>query len=230
MEPGRPRTRWWMPVAAAVMAATGIGVAAPEIVTGTFSSVGTFLRVLALVAALVGWGLLCRRFVSPRVRPIATWVPIAVVGALVLWPYFRPARTVDEAFPAVAVVETTADVTDMSAATTSISLPSSSTSSPTVIPRTDEPPPTLPATTVPPTTAPAEPVLLGSGTFQGLTGHRGRGAASISEASLTPSGSTPSRPSEGIRTTRCLKMWNSQASGQCLCGARPLLWKSPTRR
>lgn len=145
---------------APILTLAGIGlvilVVAPEIYTGTFSDLETFLRAAALVVGLAVWVVLARRFVRPEtVGLVVAAVPVAVALWLVLWPYIRPATEVDEAFPPVTAPF---DSTTTSVATT--------TSAPTT-------------TTTTTTTVPPEPVELARATFQGLTGHRGSGDAAL---------------------------------------------------
>ncbi|MDG2111650.1 MAG: DM13 domain-containing protein [Actinomycetota bacterium] len=138
---------------------------APEIATGTFSDLGTFLRVLALVVALVGWVLLVYYSLrAHKVRPLIAWLPVALVLALLLWPYIRPARTVDEAFPTV--TSSVTSTPDSSSGSAPVSALPDSTSTPLT---------STPTTPVPRTLY----MLRGSGKFQGLTGHRGDGTASL---------------------------------------------------
>ena len=133
----------------------------PEIATGTFSSVTSVLKVVALVAVWMGFSWLVRRYVANTVARTAI---IATAGAVVVFltvlPYFRE-ETVDDPFPTVAapaVVDTTV-------------------AAPTQSPVTTVAAAQAPATTV--TTAPAGPVKLATGQFRGLAGHRGSGEAAI---------------------------------------------------
>lgn len=169
----RQLTRVALIVAPAVVATVVVAVVAPEIITGTFSDVGTFTRVALLAAALATWVWLIGLVMRDRPgRALLAYGPAAIVLALLLWPYVRPATEVDEAFPVIAGPATTPPSTS-SAPTTSTAAPSRPAASEAV------PPTTSTTTSTTSTTQPPEPVLLGSGTFQGLTGHRGSGTASI---------------------------------------------------
>ncbi len=143
-----------------------LGLAAPEIFSGTFSDAGTFARVATLVAFLVAWTFAVRRWVASRLagRVLAV-VPVLVVSWVVLWPYLRPATEVDEAFPVATTTTTT---------TSTIS-----TSTSTTVAATTMEPVTTSTTTTTTTTVPPEPVELRRAPFQGLTGHRGAGDVAL---------------------------------------------------
>lgn len=158
-----PRVAW------AVVAAVGVlvlWIVAPEAIRATFSSPGTFLRVAAVTLVLVVFGRLVGRFVPNRTAAtVIRIVPVLAVSWWALSPYVSPSE-VDEAFPVV-----TADATTTSSTTTTTTeAPASTAPGETT---------TTAAPTTTTTTAPPEPVLLRSGSFQGLTGHRGSGTASI---------------------------------------------------
>lgn len=163
---GIPRWAW------AVVSALGVVVlwiTAPGAIRGAFSSPASFVRVAAVVVALVLFSRLVGRFVANR--PLATVlrvVPIAAVGLWALVPYFSPSE-VDEAFPVV-TADATTTVPPEATSTTAGDEPSSA--APTSTTSTTPTPTTIAA-------APAEPVLLRSGDFRGLTGHRGRGNAAV---------------------------------------------------
>lgn len=170
---GIPRWAW------AVVSALGVVVlwiTAPGAIRGAFSSPASFLRVAAVVVALVVFSRLVGRFVANRpLAMVLRVVPVMAVGLWALVPYFSPSE-VDEAFPVVAADATTI-VPPETTSTTAVDSPGG-----------DEPSSAAPTTTTSPTTtttttttaaAPAEPVLLRSGDFRGLTGHRGRGNAAV---------------------------------------------------
>jgi len=156
---------------AGAAAAAGIAVVAPEIYSGTFSDLGTFLRAATLVIALIAWAVVVRR-VGGR-RPAATLISVApafIALWLVLWPYIRPATEVDEAFPPVSAATTTSSSTTTAPQPTTVAPDSASPTSTTTSTST---------TTTTTTTVPPEPVELSRAPFQGLTGHRGSGDAAV---------------------------------------------------
>lgn len=170
------------PIAAAA-AVVALWLIAPEIFTGTFSDVGTFLSVLGLTAVVVGWVWGVRRFVSQRgFRLALIGVPLLLLAWVVLWPYVRPATRVDEAFP-VAATTTSAPP----ASTTTTMPPTTTTSTPpdaddaVAAPTTTTSMTTTSTTTTSTTTTtvPAGPIELARGGFQGLTGHRGNGSVAL---------------------------------------------------
>ena len=112
-------------IAVGIALLVGLWIAAPEIFTGTVSDLDTFLRVAALVVGLGLWVWGIRRFVRPpALSMIVALVPVVVVVATVVWPYLRPATSVDEAFPTViAAPETPSDTApvDELAPTTTVS-------------------------------------------------------------------------------------------------------------
>ncbi len=124
-------------------------IVAPAAIRATFSSPGTFLRVAAVIVALALFGRLVSRVVPNPT--LATVIRVVPVVAVSWWALspYFSPSEVDEAFPVV--------TTDAAGATST----------------------TAPPSTTMTTTAPPEPVLLRSGSFQGLTGHRGRGTASL---------------------------------------------------
>lgn len=139
-------------VAVPLVAVAVVAALRPEIVTGTFSSAESTLRVAVVVGAWVGFSLLVRRFVPNRwARAGVT----AVAGAAVLWltvvPYFTD-ESVDDAFPlAVGAAGPAAG-------------PAVATTVPLVL-----------AAPV----APAGPEKVSAGTFRGLDGHQGSGEAAL---------------------------------------------------
>jgi len=139
----------------------------PEIVTGTFSSVTSVLKVVALVAVWMGFSYLVRRFVANAVARTAV---IGAAGAAVVFftvlPYFRD-ETVDDPFP----VAVTADMPT--------SIPVAAIPTPTSAALAAVPGPEAVVTRPPSTTVPAGPVKLGSGPLRGLAGHRGSGEAAL---------------------------------------------------
>lgn len=138
-------------------AAGGLWLVAPEIYTGTFSDLGTFLSVAALAVVVAVYVLAIRGFIGhPQVRVAMTAVPLGALAFVLLWPYLRPPTEVDEAFPTLAVPATDAET---------------STTTGTMITST--------TTTTTTTTVPAGPVELARASFQGLTGHRGSGDAAV---------------------------------------------------
>jgi len=156
----------FLPLVLAAVPAVAVVLIAPEIVTGTFSDLETFLRAAAFTAAIVGWVVTVRRWVRPpNLAGLLTIVPVLAALWLVLWPYVRPATEVDEAFPVVVAPTST---------TTTLLTTTPTTTTPTA---TTPPATTPPATTLPTTTVAAGPVELRRAAFQGLTGHRGSGDA-----------------------------------------------------
>lgn len=140
--------------------------AAPEAISATFSSPGTFLRVVAVIVAFMAFSFVVRRLVpNAWVARAVVAVPAIAVTWWALSPYFGD-DVVDEDFPVVASAPVDEPATSAAPAT-----------SPTE--DVDETPDTAAPETTP--TEPAEPVALGSGTFQGLTGHRGAGTATVYE-------------------------------------------------
>lgn len=143
------------------LAAVGLVVALrPEIVTGTFSSVESVLKVLGLLVAWVVFSFLVRRFVTNAAARTAI---IAVAGAALLFvtvlPYFRD-KSVNDALPTASSPATTAAVAaDTPAAPTS---PSPS-----------------PSPTVAPAPVPTGPQKVTTGQLRGLAGHRGAGEAAV---------------------------------------------------
>lgn len=96
------------------LAAVAIVIALrPEIVTGTFSSATSVAKVVALLAAWLGFSWLVRRFVT---NVAARTAVIAVAGATVLavtvWPYFRD-KTVNDALPATPAVTTPTTIAEV---------------------------------------------------------------------------------------------------------------------
>ena len=151
-----------------------IAIVAPEIYSGTFSDLGTFARAAGLVGGLAVWVIVVRRFVSHDLTAgVLAATPVLIALWLVLWPYLRPATEVDEAFPPVAVANTTPTPASVAPTTTP------TTAAPDdggVTPTSTTPTSTTPSTI--PTVAP-EPVELSRAGFQGLTGHRGSGDAAV---------------------------------------------------
>ena len=182
-----------------LLVAGGLWLVAPEIYTGTFSDLRTFLLVAALAVAVVAWILLIRRFVAqPVLRLGLLGIPLAALAYVVLWPYLRPPTEVDEAFPVVAVgagEDVTTTTTTITPTTTTTTPPSTTTTVPpaaeTDAVEADDPDATAATTTAPSTTTsttttttttttvPPGPVELARSTFQGLTGHRGSGDAAL---------------------------------------------------
>lgn len=159
-------------------------IVAPEIISGTFSDLDTFLRASALVVGLAIWVVLARRFIPHEGTGVAVAaVPVLVALWVVLWPYIRPATEVDEAFP-IAAAPADAATTTTTPPTTTTTTPTTttplalddatSTTTTTTTTTTTAPPTTTTTTTVPP-----EPVELARASFQGLTGHRGSGDAAV---------------------------------------------------
>lgn len=139
------------------VAAVGVVIALrPEIVTGTFSSAQSVLKVVGLVVAWIVFSFLVRRFVA---NPVARTAIIAVAGATVLFvtvlPYFRD-KSVDEALPTATAPSTviTAEAAQANA-------------------------PATPATTEAPAPVQTGPQKVTTGHLRGLAGHRGAGEAAI---------------------------------------------------
>ena len=166
-----------------VVAAVGLLIlwaAAPEAISATFSSPGTFLRVVAVVAAFMVFSFVVRRLVpNAWVARVIVAVPAIAVTWWALSPYFGD-DVVDEDFPVVASTPIDDQAESDEPATTAAPDPDPdpATVDSDETPATDVPATAPPETTPPP---PAEPVALGSGTFQGLTGHRGAGTATVYE-------------------------------------------------
>jgi hypothetical protein len=176
-------------IAGGLAAGLLLWLVAPEVYTGTFSDLGTFLRVLALILVLAGWVVLVRRFVDHRATALVlAGVPVLVAAWLFLWPYLRPPTEVDEAFPSVAAATpvtaatttpsttrppttTVPPITEVAPATTA-----DQTAAPVATPTTTTPTTTTTTTT---STIPRPPVELRRATFQGLAGHRGSGDAAV---------------------------------------------------
>jgi 4-amino-4-deoxy-L-arabinose transferase-like glycosyltransferase len=159
----------------AVIVAVALWLVAPEIYTGTFSDVGTFLTVLALGAAVALWVVLVRRFVTHRPFRLALIViPLGALAFAVLWPYLRPPTEVDEAFPSAVSAASPPTTT-----TTSSTLPSTATAPVDNDAATSTTSTSTTTTTTTTTTVPPEPVELARASFQGLTGHRGSGDAAV---------------------------------------------------
>jgi hypothetical protein len=128
----------------------------PEIVTGTFSSAESMLRVGALLAGWVLFSWLMRRVIP---NPLVRTVVVAVPAIALLWwnvaPYFKDDVKITDSFPEASTTAGTV-------------------ASPSVIDRAP------PAVDAPPTPAPPpQPVQLTTGRFRGLDGHRGSGEAAI---------------------------------------------------
>lgn len=156
---------------AATAAAGVLWLAAPEVYSGTFSDLGTFARVAALITGLVAWVVVTRRLISSRPAGALVGIgPVAVVAALVLWPYLRPATEVNEAFPPVDNSLLVASSTSTSTSAPPSTAPSTSTTTPA-------PSATISTTTT--TTVSPEPLELRRAGFQGLAGHRGSGDAAV---------------------------------------------------
>lgn len=170
----------------------GLAIAAPEIYSGTFSDLGTFLRVAAFAVALAAWAFAMRRWVRPPALGLAlAIIPILAFTWIYVWPYVRPPTEVDEAFPPTAAdlgdpapdqpaeaVDPTLPATTV-APTTSAPPPASSEPGAEPAAPAATPPPTPPPTSATTTTVPTEPVELRRAKFQGLTGHRGSGDAAV---------------------------------------------------
>ena len=125
----------------------------PEIATGTFSSATSVLKVVALLAAWVGFAFLVRKFVSHAVARTLI-IAVAAIGllAVTVAPYFRD-KTVNDAFPVVVPTVPTVPT------------------SPTTLAFAAAPAATTPVT------VPTGPVQLARGALKGLAGHRGSGQA-----------------------------------------------------
>lgn len=175
-------TRLTVTLVVAAVSILVVWAAAPEAVSATFSGPGTFFRVLAVFAGFVLFSAVVRRVVpNPWVARAVVAVPAIAVTWWALSPYVGD-DVVNEDFPVVADtpasgVTPDADETDSgsadepSAAAAVPSEPSTDASAgETSQPSAESPPP-----------PPSEPVALASGGFQGLTGHRGAGNATIYE-------------------------------------------------
>lgn len=152
---------------------------APEIFSGTFSDIGTFLLVLALAIAVGLWVWGVRRLVDRReARLILIGAPLLALAWVVLWPYLRPATRVDEAFP---VAQATTSAPPTTSATSTTTSPPTTTAAATAgdATTTTTSTTTTSTTTSTTTTVPAGPVELSRGGFQGLTGHRGNGEVAL---------------------------------------------------
>jgi len=159
MQPAPDRSpsvlRAWVVRASIVAAAVGLlALTAPEVITATFSSPETFLRVAGLTAALVLWSVLAGRFVPNRWAKVAVvTVPVLAVSFWQLRPYYVE-DVVQEAFPGAAAVSDPQQPRPVGASTT--------------------PNEGVDTKAAPPAAA---PTALSDGRFQGLTGHRGSGTA-----------------------------------------------------
>lgn len=206
----RRPSRRAMAVAAAVVAGLVVWLTIPQLVTGTFSSVGSFVRVAALVAGVVVWSRLARRFVPHRhAATVVAVVPMLVIGWVVLRPYVV-VEEAEDAFPVTAADlgidaaptpgaaedapegAATAPAADVVEAPDPNGGPGSTdpagqrvAGEPGATDPTADPSGTAASDAATPApeepAAPAEPVALRSGTLQGLTGHRGSGTATIYE-------------------------------------------------
>ncbi len=144
-----------VPVSLGAAAVGALALTAPEVLTATVSSRSTFLRVAGLAAALVLWGVVLGKIVPNRwARLSLVTVPVVAVSFWQLRPYYVD-DVVDEAFPVAA---------------------SPAADRPVVVAAPVE---AAPVGAVPVDTAPVEaaPAAVSSGSFQGLTGHRGSGTA-----------------------------------------------------
>ena len=183
---GSPVPKWVLPLVGGGAALAITALVAPEILTGSVSDVGTFARVAVFGLAIVAWIAVVGRVLSGPLGAGVRFVPVAVALGWVLAPYVGPPTVVDEEFPVVAVAST--DSSFSSSATTTAPLAevgsTTSTSVAGSVVAAAEPtattiPPTVPEATAPPTTTIPAPILVSSGAFQGLTGHRGEGSALV---------------------------------------------------
>ncbi len=159
-----------VPVGIAVGSSAAVWLVAPEVVRATVSGPGPLLRVAAVVAALVAWSAVVRRLVPvPVVARTLAVVPALAVTAWAVLPYLGD-DVVDEDFP-VAAAQPVDVVTDDDAGTDAQAAPDDVAA----------PAATAPATTPTTSAVPAGPVATTSGGFQGLTGHRGEGTATVYE-------------------------------------------------
>lgn len=157
----------WITIGIAVVAWIVVAVTAPALITATFSNPRTFALVAATVGALVLWSRLVARFVSHRgLQAVLRFTPAIVAFWFLAAPYFMSGTTIDDPFPVAT------GAAPAVAPTTTAPLESA-----TSVPADDGA--TVESTASPTTTAAPGPVALVSGTFQGLTGHRGDGTATV---------------------------------------------------
>ena len=172
--PARPAP-WWRRLVVPGIVIAGVAVVAPEIITASFSDLGTFARVAGLVAALVASSWLIHRLVPNRTAAtVLSLVPAWIVAFWAVLPYLDSDR-IDEEFPVVAAAPAPAETTTTAAPATTAPAPPPSdaeAAAPAETTTTTAPPTTT-------TTAPPEPVETHRGTFRGLTGHRGSGDAAV---------------------------------------------------
>ncbi len=176
-----------MRLAVIVAAVALLWFIAPEVLRASTSSVGAAVRVAALGCALAAWAWVARRIAPNRIaRTALVIVPIIGVGLWAIGPYVRD-DVVDEAFPVAAGEAATAApspaaprATPSTAPTEAAPLPSATDVAPERAPAPSAES-AAPTTTPPPPPPPAEPIALLTGSFQGLTGHRGEGTATIFE-------------------------------------------------
>lgn len=168
-------TRWIVRGVVAAVGALILWLVAPDAVRATFSGPGPFLRVAGLTVAFLLFARLVRAVVpgtwAPRLLVI---VPAVAISWWALSPYVGD-DVVNEDFPVAAgSVDASggAGTDDVGADPADPGVVESSDSA-TAGQGAETPEPAAPT--------PAEPVNLGSGDFQGLTGHRGDGTATAYE-------------------------------------------------
>ncbi len=170
-------SRWLGPgltIGITALSSLAIWIVAPEAIRATFSGPGPLLRVGAVVVGFVVLSVIVGRLVpNPWVARAIVLIPAIAVTWWGLSPYLSD-DVVDEDFPVVASEpapdEPPQTPTDEDASRASTPPPSEATDSTPVEPAAPTPAP-----------APAGPVALGAGPFQGLTGHRGEGTATVFE-------------------------------------------------
>ena len=188
-----------------LLVAIGLAVVDPQatraVLQATVSSPQAILIVLGVIAAIVGWAALARRFVpNPWAQAGAVLVPLAVIGAIWVAPYYQEGEVVDDAFPVALAAPTSSAnptaATDPPATdpaptpTDTTSIAAATADQPPSADPTDidgdapasaaaQAPPAASTPTPTPTPTPAGPVELSRGTFVGLDGHFAHGQAAV---------------------------------------------------
>lgn len=175
--PSDPSSPWrGRLVLLAVTAASSLAIwlVAPEAVTATFSGPGPLLRVGAVVAFFVVASMVIGRLVpNPWLARAIVWIPALAVTWWGVSPYLGD-DVVNEEFPVAATATADDEVAD----------PPGTAESDVSPPAAPDPVASDPASSEaaePPPPATTEPVALAGGSFQGLTGHRGNGTATVYE-------------------------------------------------
>lgn len=152
--------------------------AAPDAVAATFSGPGPFLRVTAVIVGFMVFSRVVGRLVpNPWIGRAIVLVPALAVSWWALSPYVGD-DVVNEAFPVVTADGADPDATAAPSPTADVDADADApaSASPSDDAATAEPAEEVAST-------PSAPIALGSGSFQGLTGHRGAGNATVFELS-----------------------------------------------